>query len=70
MGLAERKRRRATVNERTTNSLTSRARCSTMAYLKSIQELRTMRDIVQIPLPLPHVGSVNAWLLRGEPLTL
>jgi glyoxylase-like metal-dependent hydrolase (beta-lactamase superfamily II) len=25
---------------------------------------------VAIPLPLPHIGSVNAWLLRGEPLTL
>ena len=23
-----------------------------------------------IRLPLPHIGSVNAWLLRGEPLTL
>ena len=23
-----------------------------------------------IPLPLPHIGSVNAWLLRGDPLTL
>src|ERR1051325_9743999 len=23
-----------------------------------------------IPLPLPHIGSVNAWLLVGEPLTL
>jgi glyoxylase-like metal-dependent hydrolase (beta-lactamase superfamily II) len=29
-----------------------------------------MEDIVQIPVPLPHIGSVNAWLLRGEPLTL
>jgi glyoxylase-like metal-dependent hydrolase (beta-lactamase superfamily II) len=27
-------------------------------------------SIVAIPLPLPHIGSVNAWLLRGEPLTL
>src|SRR3954451_12403819 len=25
---------------------------------------------VCIPLPLPHIGSVNAWLLPGEPLTL
>src|SRR3954454_10581388 len=25
---------------------------------------------VRIPLPLPHIGSVNAWLLRGSPLTL
>jgi glyoxylase-like metal-dependent hydrolase (beta-lactamase superfamily II) len=25
---------------------------------------------VRIPLPLPQIGSVNAWLLRGEPLTL
>jgi len=23
-----------------------------------------------IALPLPHIGSVNAWLLRGDPLTL
>src|SRR5690348_9184638 len=23
-----------------------------------------------IPLPLPHIGSVNSWLLRGDPLTL
>src|SRR4051794_32950800 len=29
-----------------------------------------MADIVQIPVPLPHIKSVNAWLLRGEPLTL
>jgi glyoxylase-like metal-dependent hydrolase (beta-lactamase superfamily II) len=29
-----------------------------------------MDDIVQIPVPLPHIKSVNAWLLRGEPLTL
>ena len=29
-----------------------------------------MEDIVQIPLPLPHIRSVNAWLLRGDPLTL
>jgi glyoxylase-like metal-dependent hydrolase (beta-lactamase superfamily II) len=25
---------------------------------------------VAIPLPLAHVGSVNAWLLRGDPVTL
>jgi glyoxylase-like metal-dependent hydrolase (beta-lactamase superfamily II) len=29
-----------------------------------------MADIIQIPLPLPHIKSVNAWLLQGEPLTL
>ena len=29
-----------------------------------------MDDIVRIPVPLPHIKSVNAWLLRGEPLTL
>ena len=29
-----------------------------------------MDDPVRIPLPLPHMGSVNAWLLPGEPLTL
>src|SRR4051794_2840831 len=25
---------------------------------------------VCIPLPLPHIGSINAWLLPGEPLAL
>jgi glyoxylase-like metal-dependent hydrolase (beta-lactamase superfamily II) len=29
-----------------------------------------VEDIVTIALPLPHIGSVNAWLLKGEPLTL
>jgi glyoxylase-like metal-dependent hydrolase (beta-lactamase superfamily II) len=29
-----------------------------------------MTDIVSIQLPLAHVGSVNAWLLLGDPLTL
>jgi glyoxylase-like metal-dependent hydrolase (beta-lactamase superfamily II) len=29
-----------------------------------------MEHIVQIPLPLPHVRSINTWLLRGDPLTL
>ena len=29
-----------------------------------------MDAIVDIPLPLPHIGSVNAWLLKGDPLTL
>src|SRR6266536_747239 len=29
-----------------------------------------MQRIIDIPLPLAHVGSVNAWLLLGEPLTL
>ena len=45
-----------------------------LPYLKLVRELYTtrdpMNDIVQIPLPLPHIGSVNAWLLRGDPLTL
>src|SRR3954451_4852984 len=27
-------------------------------------------QIVKIPLPLAHVGSVNAWLVRGDPVTL
>jgi glyoxylase-like metal-dependent hydrolase (beta-lactamase superfamily II) len=27
-------------------------------------------SVSAIPLPLPHIGSVNAWLLRGDPLTL
>ena len=29
-----------------------------------------MNAPVAIPLPLAHVGSVNAWLLRGDPVTL
>src|SRR5579864_7887701 len=29
-----------------------------------------MTTIEAIPIPLPHIGSVNAWLLRGDPLTL
>lgn len=29
-----------------------------------------MSLIVSIPLPLAHVGSVNAWLLPGDPVTL
>src|SRR3954469_2069098 len=29
-----------------------------------------MSRTVDIKLPLAHVGSVNAWLLRGDPLTL
>jgi glyoxylase-like metal-dependent hydrolase (beta-lactamase superfamily II) len=29
-----------------------------------------MSTVVAIPLPLAHVGSVNAWLLRGDPVTL
>jgi glyoxylase-like metal-dependent hydrolase (beta-lactamase superfamily II) len=29
-----------------------------------------MSSVVDIPLPLAHIGSVNAWLLRGDPLTV
>src|SRR6476646_4002738 len=29
-----------------------------------------MQGIVQIQAPLPHIRSVNIWLLRGSPLTL
>src|SRR3954467_13366079 len=29
-----------------------------------------MDDPIAIPLPLAYVGTVNAWLLRGEPITL
>ena len=29
-----------------------------------------MEHTVQIQAPLPHIGSVNIWLLRGAPLTL
>ncbi|MBV9802034.1 MAG: MBL fold metallo-hydrolase [Solirubrobacterales bacterium] len=35
-----------------------------------IRSLNVTHDIVQIPLPLPQIRSVNAWLLRGDPLTL
>jgi glyoxylase-like metal-dependent hydrolase (beta-lactamase superfamily II) len=29
-----------------------------------------MDNPIRIPVPLPHIGSVNTWLLRGDPLTL
>ena len=29
-----------------------------------------MQDPIAIPLPLPSIGSVNAWLLPGDPVTL
>ena len=29
-----------------------------------------MNDLVRIPLPLPHIGHVNTWLLRGDPVAL
>jgi glyoxylase-like metal-dependent hydrolase (beta-lactamase superfamily II) len=29
-----------------------------------------MASIDPLPIPLPHVGSVNAWLLRGDPVTV
>jgi glyoxylase-like metal-dependent hydrolase (beta-lactamase superfamily II) len=29
-----------------------------------------MNNPIRIPVPLPHMGSVNTWLLRGDPLTL
>src|SRR3954466_7376961 len=29
-----------------------------------------MTTPIRIPLPLPHIGSINAWLLPGDPLTL
>jgi glyoxylase-like metal-dependent hydrolase (beta-lactamase superfamily II) len=32
--------------------------------------MRQAGSIDSIPIPLPHVGTVNAWLLRGDPLTL
>src|SRR4051812_1273316 len=54
-------------------------RSPTYAILNSVQAAAVsaaadpelpMDDIVQIPVPLPHIKSVNAWLLHGEPLTL
>jgi glyoxylase-like metal-dependent hydrolase (beta-lactamase superfamily II) len=41
--------------------------CASCAILKLIQ---LTASIVPIPLPLPHIKTVNAWLLRGNPLTL
>jgi glyoxylase-like metal-dependent hydrolase (beta-lactamase superfamily II) len=29
-----------------------------------------MTDVAQIAIPVPYLGSVNAWLLHGKPLTL
>lgn len=29
-----------------------------------------MREVAQIAVPVPYLGSVNVWLLRGEPLTI
>ena len=29
-----------------------------------------MDEVTRIPVPLPHIGSVNTWLLSGKPLTL
>jgi glyoxylase-like metal-dependent hydrolase (beta-lactamase superfamily II) len=29
-----------------------------------------MSDVEQIPIPVPYLGSVNLWLLKGDPLTL
>ena len=31
---------------------------------------RCQRPIAQLQLPVPWLGSVNVWLLEGEPLTL
>ena len=38
-----------------------------MPNLKSAHD---MDNPIRIPVPLPHMGSVNTWLLRGDPLTL
>jgi glyoxylase-like metal-dependent hydrolase (beta-lactamase superfamily II) len=29
-----------------------------------------MTDVTQIAIPIPYLGSINVWLLRGEPLTI
>jgi glyoxylase-like metal-dependent hydrolase (beta-lactamase superfamily II) len=29
-----------------------------------------MSDVAQIPIPVPYLGTVNLWLLKGDPLTL
>jgi len=38
-----------------------------MSNLKSAHD---MDNPIRIPVPLPFMGSVNTWLLRGDPLTL
>lgn len=37
--------------------------------LDSVYDL-AMAPVEAIPIPLPHIGSVNAWLVRGDPLTI
>ena len=29
-----------------------------------------MTEVTQIPIPIPYLGSINVWLLRGEPRTI
>ena len=29
-----------------------------------------MSEVAQLQLPVPYLGSVNLWLLEGDPLTL
>ena len=29
-----------------------------------------MNGVEHVPIPIPYLGSVNVWLLRGAPLTL
>src|SRR5436190_9595415 len=67
---AEGKRAGAKVMGRTTKFVDFPRRVVHYAILEVDSGTSSMKDIVQIPLPLPHVGSVNAWLLRGDPLTL
>src|SRR3954471_1480265 len=54
----------AVVLARVAGKLANPFRC---AILKLIQ---LSASIIPIPLPLPHIKTVNAWLLRGDPLTL
>ena len=38
--------------------------------MDSVYDDLSMAPIDAIPIPLPHIGSVNTWLLHGDPLTL
>ena len=50
--------------------MVERAKACAFARIFCHTEVNSCLRIVDIPLPLAHVGSVNAWLLRGDPLTL
>ena len=50
--------------------MVERAKACAFSRIFCHTEVNSCLRIVDIQLPLAHVGSVNAWLLRGDPLTL